>query len=449
VSFVAVTQQFNTTTSMGRLTLNVLLSFAQFEREVTGERIRDKIAASKQKGMWMGGLVPLGYDVHERRLMVNQSEAETMREIFRCYGELGCVRLLMEDLNRRGIRSKVRVATNGRKSGGNPFFRGALYQLLSNPIFLGEVHHKGIRHPGSHEPIVDRELWEKTQLLLRSHAVRHTLRATKSVASPLTGKLFDESGQSLTPSHAVKGERKYRYYVSRSLIKGTPDSTGRGWRLPAPEIERSVAVAACEMLSDQAAIASAVQAIGLAENRLPSVFSVAQTWRQRLQSEVEAGAALTTLVQRVDLSDSGICVSLKIPIPDGGGQPVVNAGELIIRRDVPIQIRRRGVEMRLVIAGDRAPAPRADLALLKAVARAHHWSDELLSGRVPSIAKIAERERVSARYVRRLMRLAFLAPKIVEMIAAGRQPSELTAEALAERIDLPLLWTAQEPAVGV
>jgi hypothetical protein len=237
--------------------------------------------------------------------------------------------------------------------------------------------------------------------------------------------------------------------VSRSLIKDTPDSTGRGWRLPAPEIERSVAATACQMLSDQAAIAIAAQAIGLAENRLPSVFSVAQTWRQHLQSEVEVGAALTTLVQRVDLSDSGICVSLKMPIPDGGGQPVVNAAELIVRRDVPIQIRRRGVEMRLVIEGNRAPAPRADLALLKAVARAHHWSDELLSGRVPSIAKIAERERVSARYVRRLMRLAFLAPKIVEMIAAGRQPSELTAEALAERIDLPLLWTAQEQPVGV
>ena len=449
VSFVAVTQQFNTTTSMGRLTLNVLLSFAQFEREVTGERIRDKIAASKQKGMWMGGLVPLGYDVHERRLVANQSEAETVREIFGRYGELGSVRLLMEDLNRRGIRSKVRVAKNGRKSGGNSFFRGALYQLLSNPVYVGEVRHKGISHLGLHRPIVDRELWEKTQLLLRSHGVRHTLRATKPVASPLTGKLFDESGLSLTPSHAVKGERRYRYYVSRSLIKGTGDSTGRGWRLPAPEIERSVTAAACKMLSDQTAIATAAQAIGLAENRLPFVFTLAQTWRERLQSEVEAVAALTTLVLRVDLSDSGIRLALKVPIVDGGVRPVVNATGLIIRCDVPIQIMRRGVEMRLVIEGNRAPAPRADPALLKAIARALHWSDELLSGRAPSIAKVAEREGVSARYVRRLMRLAFLAPKIVEMIAAGGQPPELTAEALAERIDLPLLWTAQEEAVGI
>src|SRR5271168_442261 len=302
VSFVAVTQQFNTTTSMGRLTLKVLLSFAQFEREVTGERIRDKIAASKQKGMWMGGLVPIGYDVHERRLVINQSEAETVREIFRRYLELGCVRLLMEDLNRRSIRSKVRVAKNGRKSGGNTFSRGALYKLLANPIYLGEIRHKGTRHPGLHEPIVDQELWDKTQFLLRSRAVRRAPRTAKSAASPLTGKLFDESGQSLTPSHAVKGERRYRYYVSRSLIKGTADSAGRGWRLPAPEIERTVAASACQILSDRTGIAAAAQAIGLADNRLPSLFQAAAASRAHLRSEVEAGAALDALVDRVDLT---------------------------------------------------------------------------------------------------------------------------------------------------
>jgi hypothetical protein len=238
--------------------------------------------------------------------------------------------------------------------------------LLSNPIYIGEIRHKGARHPGLHEPIVDRERWEKTQRLLRSQAVRGGSR-TKPVHSPLMGRLFDDSGQSLPPSHAVKGERRYRYYVSRSLIKRTAeDSGGCGWRLPAPEIERSVAAAACEMLSDHAAIAAAAQTIGLAENRLPSMFSVAEEWRHRMQSEVEAGAALITLVQRVDLRDSGICVSLKLPIPDGGEPSVVNATEMIMRRDVPIQIRRRGVEMRLVIAGNRAPAPRPDSALLKA-----------------------------------------------------------------------------------
>ena len=286
ISFVAVTQQFNTTTSMGRLTLNVLLSFAQFEREVTGERIRDKITASKQKGMWMGGLAPLGYDVMDRRLVVNQTEAE-MREIFRRYLELGSVRLLMEDLNRRDIHSKVRVAKNGKRSGGNRFFRGALYELLANPIYIGEIRHKSVRHPGLHEPIIDRELWDSTQLLLRSHAARRASRPTKAATSPLTGKLFDDSGQSLTPSHAVKGERRYRYYVSRNLINGAADSGRSGWRLPAPQIERTVAAAAYTILSDQAAIADAALASGLATHQLPSLFSIAATWMKRCDQNLK------------------------------------------------------------------------------------------------------------------------------------------------------------------
>jgi DNA invertase Pin-like site-specific DNA recombinase len=449
VSFVAVTQQFNTTTSMGRLTLNVLLSFAQFEREVTGERIRDKIAASKQKGMWMGGLVPLGYDVIDRRLAINQSEAETVREIFRRYLELGSVRLLMEDLNRRGIRSKVRIAKNSRKSGGNAFFRGALYVLLSNPIYIGEIRHKGLHHPGLHQPIVDRELWDATQLLLRSHAVRRAPQASKSAPSPLTGRIFDESGQSLTPSHAVKGERRYRYYVSRNLVKETRDSGGRGWRLPAAEIERTVATAACQILSDHTAIAEAADSTGLADHLLPSIFSIAAVWMKRLQSEVEVGAALNALVELVELTDTGIRVSLKLPKSITEEQQGANATELTVTRVFPMQIRRRGFEMRLVIQGSRAPAPVADLALIKAMARGRLWSDDLLAGRVESVAVIAKREGVLPNYVRRLTRLAFLAPKIVEAIAAGHQPPELTAKALTERIELPLLWNEQERSVGI
>ncbi len=449
VSFVAVTQQFNTTTSMGRLTLNVLLSFAQFEREVTGERIRDKIAASKQKGMWMGGLVPIGYDVIDRRLQVNQTEAETVREIFRRYLELGSVRLLMENLNRRGLRSKVRIAKNGRRSGGNPFFRGALYELLSNPVYIGEIRHKGVRHPGLHEPIVDRELWEGTQLLLRSHAGQRVPRATKSAASPLTGRLFDESGQSLTPTHAMKGERRYRYYVSRSLITGTVDSAVRGWRLSAREIERCVAAATRTLLDDQAAIAEAAHTIGLAENRLPSIFSTAGTWMKRLQSEVEFGAAIKGLVDRVDLLDMGIRVTLKLPNSITEEQQDANATELTITRVFPMQIRRRGFEMRLVIQGSHAPVPLADPALMKAIARGRQWADDLLAGRVESVAVLAKREAVLPNYVRRLTRLAFLAPRIVEAIATGQQPPELTAKALTERIELPLLWSEQERAVGI
>jgi len=355
----------------------------------------------------------------------------------------------MENLNRRGLRSKVRIAKNGKRSGGNPFFRGALYELLSNPVYIGEIRHKGVRHPGLHEPIVDRELWDGTQLLLRSHAGQRVPRATKSAASPLTGRLFDESGQSLTPTHAMKGERRYRYYVSRSLITGTVDSAVRGWRLPAREIERCVAAATRTLLDDQAAIAEAAHTIGLAENRLPSIFSTAGTWMKRLQSEVEFGAAIKGLVDRVDLLDMGIRVTLKLPNSITEEQQDANATELTITRIFPMQIRRRGFEMRLVIEGSHAPAPLADPALMKAIARGRQWADDLLAGRVESVAMLAKREGVLPNYVRRLTRLAFLAPRIVEAIATGQQPPELTAKALTERIELPLLWSEQERAVGI
>ena len=178
VSFVAVTQQFNTTTSMGRLTLNVLLSFAQFEREVTGERIRDKIAASKRKGIWMGGLVPLGYEVRDRQLVINEAEAATVRHIFTRYCELGSVRLLKEELDRNGVRSKIRVSKDGVESGGQAFSRGALYTLLRNPIYVGEIRHKGVCHPGQHAPIINRAMWDKVAKLLRR--AQHRLRSRET-----------------------------------------------------------------------------------------------------------------------------------------------------------------------------------------------------------------------------------------------------------------------------
>jgi site-specific DNA recombinase len=278
VSFVSVTQQFNTTTSMGRLTLNVLLSFAQFEREVTGERIRDKIAASKRKGMWMGGLVPLGYDVRERHLVVNQVEAATVREIFLCYRKLGSVRLLKAELDLRALRSKVRVANNGMRSGGHWFYRGALYTVLRNPIYIGQIRHKGICHPGEHDAIVERGIWEQVQTLLSAHPVRGASRAIKCVPSPLAARLFDEHGEPLTPSHAVKGARRYRYYVSRKLVQGKVDQAYRGWRLPAAEIEGIVAVAARQLLDDQNAILDAVQSAEIASNQIPEVMRSASAW---------------------------------------------------------------------------------------------------------------------------------------------------------------------------
>jgi site-specific DNA recombinase len=288
VSFVAVTQQFNTTTSMGRLTLNVLLSFAQFEREVTGERIRDKIAASKRKGMWMGGVPPLGYDVCDRRLVVNQAEAATVKHIYERYLELGSVRLLRNDLERRGIISKVRVSKNGLRSGGRQFSRGALYELLSNPIYLGEIRHKKERHPGQHQPVVSRELWEKIQRRLCDQAAARCGRPTNVPLSPLAGKLFDENAEPLYVQGTVKGLRHYRYYVSRALVRGLVRDDQRGWRVAAPELERAVCAATRQILGDRAAIAGAIEELGIEASRLPSIFKAAEAWVQRLQSEAEA-----------------------------------------------------------------------------------------------------------------------------------------------------------------
>ena len=237
MSFVSVTQQFNTTSSMGRLTLNVLLSFAQFEREVTGERIRDKIAASKRKGMWMGGRVPLGYDLKDRRLLINKGEAEQVREIFRLYLEFGCVRKLKAHLDKGGIRSKVRVSRTDRKSGGAAYSRGALYKILNNRIYLGEIPHKENSYAGEHAAIIDPELWQRVHAKLAEnvHARRH---GTNAIApSLLRGLLYDDEGNRFTPSHAIKNGKRYRYYVSQRVTKNGAGSADEPNRIPAREIE--------------------------------------------------------------------------------------------------------------------------------------------------------------------------------------------------------------------
>ena len=447
--FVAVTQLFNTTTSMGRLTLNVLLSFAQFEREVTGERIRDKIAASRRKGIWMGGVVPLGYDLRERRLVINPAEAEVVRQIFRRYLELGYVRLLKEELDRRGVVSKSHSSTDGVRQKGYSFSRGALYVVLSNPLYVGEIRHRGVRHPGQHQPIIDRELWDKVQEQLHEHTRRRRLRAVKVEPSPLAGKLFDPSGAGLTPSHARKGERRYRYYISRRLTIGPAHRVHDGWRLPAAEIERTVAAAAQQLLTDDPAIATAVEEAGTAVNRIPSILETARTWSGKLGSCSEAAAALAALVHRVELSRDGLRLSLKVPMPAAGAGNDPPWADAIVTRFIPLQLKRRGAELRLIVPDAHTPRPKVDLALLKAVGRARRWFDQLASGRATSLAAIASQEGISVRYVGRLIRLAFLAPPLVEMIAQGRQPAELTAEMLTRRVILPLEWAAQKQVLSL
>jgi site-specific DNA recombinase len=238
VSFVSVTQQFNTTTSMGRLTLNVLLSFAQFEREVTGERIRDRIAASKKKGMWMGGVLPLGYAARKRNLVVIPEEAETVRHIFRRYAAVGSVRLLQQELQAHGMTGKSWISASGRSWGGKPLTRGALYRMLRNRIYRGEIVHRDQTYPGEHAAVIDPGLWDTVQARLAENAVERGTGIRVKNPSLLAGLLFDSEGQRVTPTHAVKSARHYRYYVSRPLINGVRADGAAGLRLPAAEIEQ-------------------------------------------------------------------------------------------------------------------------------------------------------------------------------------------------------------------
>ena len=222
VSFVSVTQAFNTTTSMGRLTLNVLLSFAQFEREVTSERIRDKIAASKQKGMWMGGAVPLGYDAVNRKLKINAEEAKMVRLLFTLYLKLGSVRALQAECHRLGLKTKERTLLDGRRIGGKALSHGHLYLILSNRLYIGRIPHKGRSYEGEHDAIIDAETWDKVQAQLAANAGRKRGRTSSKHPSLLAGLLFTAEGSPFTPSHAVNHGRRYRYYVERSLL--TPKS---------------------------------------------------------------------------------------------------------------------------------------------------------------------------------------------------------------------------------
>jgi len=444
VSFVAVTQQFNTTTSMGRLTLNVLLSFAQFEREVTGERIRDKIAASKRKGIWMGGCPAIGYDVRDRRLVVNQAEATTVRQIYHRYLEAGSVRKLKRDLDRDGVMSKIRISRKGIRSGGRSFSRGALYELLSNPIYIGEIRHKRERYPGQHEAILERELWERVQQRLRDRATRTPEPRTKAPPSPLAGKVFDETGEPLYAQGAVRRGRRYRYYISRALVRGSTAEGQRGWRVPGPELERAVAIAARSILDDKPAILEALQAAGTEDTDVNQVFTLAAEWRERLLSQMERSRALVELVEKATLTDKGIRLGLRIAVACGGpgGGPLRKVLHLF--RFVPLKVKRRGVEMRLIINGGDEPR-KPDPALLKAFARARGWFEELASGRARSLVEIARREGLAKRYVTRLTKLAFVSPAFAEAIAGGNVLPRTNLQMLMDgRVDLPLCWTDQE-----
>ena len=439
-SFVSVTQAFNTATSMGRLTLNVLLSFAQFEREVTAERIRDKIVASKKKGLWMGGAVPLGYDRHSdpqrRELVVNPAEAEVVQTLFRLYEKLGNLRLVEIEAARLGLRPKAVAPRNEGKTrrirGASPFSRGQMHHLMMNPVYIGRIRHKEQSYPGQHPAIIDAALWQAVQDKLIAAGARprgRNLAATDSLI--LTGKLRDETGDLLTPTHTQRHGRRFAYYISNRLISGGKDPTG--WRMPAEALEtalRQIIVTHIRAAANRHAILAQPDA-----SRAEVMARRAMDLTDRIEADPDL---LGHLLCTGNLARGLINVSLKASVIANALN--VDPSDLatdLTRVHEPFHLRRRGIETR-IIAGDTRPAP--DPVLQRTLAESHAWARDLRAG--TSLTEIVRETGYSEPYIRSRISLAFLAPHLQTAILDGRQPADLSVARLI-RDGIPMDWNEQ------
>jgi len=441
---------------MGRLTLNVLLSFAQFEREVIGERIRDKIAASKQKGMWMGGVPPLGYRAEDRKLVIVDSEAEIVRFTFRRYAELGSVRWLKDELEARGLRSRLRTGASGRISGGRPFARGALYLMLRNRIYRGEIVHNGQSYPGEHEAIVDQPLWDAVQARLAGNAAQRNEDGKTRQPSLLAGMLFDRDGNRMTPSHAVKKGIRYRYYLSGSLITKDRTENAAGLRIPAAEIEQLVSSRMHRWLGDPGSFYKSTSVrfpdSSMQQRLVARAAEMSKRWPELAAARKRA--VLAALIERIEVSVDRIDIRLRPSglgmLLDAGAAPpqAVNDDEAEIL-SVPVRLRRTGREIRMVIDGtDPLATAKPDARLIKLLLRARRFNTTLTRGEGVAFAALAQQEGVSRSYFTRLLRLSYLAPDISQAILDGRQPRDLTAEKLLQHSRLPLAWHEQRAVLG-
>jgi site-specific DNA recombinase len=452
-SFVSVTQQFNTTTSMGRLTLNILLSFAQFEREVIGERIRDKIAASKRKGMWVGGIPPLGYRAQDGKLLVVESEAEIVRAIFRRYAALGSVRLLRDELEARGINSKSWTTASDRRVGGKPLSRGALYLILQNRLYRGEIVHKGQSHPGEHTPIIDQLLWDAVQAQLAANTAERNSGTRTRQPGLLAGMLFDGNGNRMTPTHATKKGTRYRYYVSRPLIASDQSDRSAGLRIPAGEIEQAVTSGMRQWLVDPGSVYQATRlADPSAQRRLIArAAEIGRSWPELPAARQRA--FLTALIKRIDVVANRIDIHLRptrLGMVDIAATP--SPGETDDETQilsVPIELRRSGREIKLLIErADPFATAKPDARLIKLLIRARRFNATLIDSDGVPFAALVKREGVSPSYFTRLVRLSYLAPDITQAILDGRQPRDLTADKLLVHSRLPLTWDEQRRMLG-
>jgi len=449
VSFVSVTQQFSTTTSMGRLTLNMLLSFAQFEREVTGERIRDKIAASKQKGMWMGGRVPLGYDANGRTLAVNDAEAVTIRLIFALYVELGSVRALKAEVDRQRLCTKPRVTSTGQTVGGCHFSRGNLYALLSNALYVGDIRHKGKSYPGQHPAIIDRETWDAVQGKLAANLQGHRDRTSAADPSLLAGLIFDSHGNRLTPTHAAKSGRRYRYYTTLKLLQ-TGRIRSRGYRIPAHEVEQLVSGALVALLENKRQL---IEILGRAVEAKHYLIAAASLAREFSKGNLRlAASAIRSILKRVIVDERQVELVVAVDaLAQSLGVDQLEDNDATFSIPIPTRLKRCGFGAKFILDGDNVPIMRSkpDPSLIKAIVRATDCFDRLISGRADSIGAVAEAEGLSASFLARGMRLAFLAPDIVQSILDGDQPRTLTIDRLVQRsAELPIAWTEQRKLFG-
>ncbi len=441
-SFVSVTQAFNTTTSMGRLTLNVLLSFAQFEREVTGERIRDKVAASKKKGMWMGGPVPLGYRVQDRKLIVEDGEAAVVQHIFERYRALGTGRSVIDELRAGGYRSKERLVA-GEARGGVPFTRGMLFHILGNAIYRGKIVHQGTPYEGEHEAIVASELWDDVQRLIETNRVAGQPRGRGQHLSVLAGLIRDGLGRRMTPSHAVKGSKRYRYYITHDadLRDGGP----KAWRLPARDVERAVVWKVQQFLRDRRALLDALMMQGV-----PPLDTIraASALADLLDSSDGSRTAVPALVRRVEIGEA----SIRIAINGAGlraqlGAPIIPHPDDIWIDAPAIKLRQR-YGQKLVIADGTGMAVEPDPRLVQLLREARTARRLVETNPQMTIKDIAARQRQCRQRLAKLIRLSWLAPDIVTAIVEGRHPPRLTPKLLLDA-NLPVAWSAQRERLGL
>jgi site-specific DNA recombinase len=424
-SFVSVTQHFNTTSSMGRLTLNVLLSFAQFEREITGERIRDKIASSKKRGMWMGGHPPLGYDVTAKKLILNAKDANDVRTIFERYVALESVTDLANDLQKRNITTKRWTSENGKKHGGEFYKRGALYRLLQNRLYRGEIDYKGNIYPGLHKAIIFKPLWDAVQERMESN--RRKKEAAKSKKSPylLEGLIHDSRGNIMSPTYSIKkGNRRYPYYVSASLNGKRKGATADVPRVPALPIN------------------------DLVRDRIATIMA--------LDNYKEVDRDLTNrIIKKVSIYKDIVEIEVDHTVPNADCNRLKGSDDTLtrlglhthIRISATLRLHSRKLALINPAGNSLTTIQEPDTILIKNLALAYKWRESLEQGKFRTLQQIADVEECTERFIRKIIPMAYLAPDIIESILEGRQPASFDLKKFQEN-RLPLSWQEQRRLLG-